>query len=200
MQGSEELHKAMTDLRAALIAEDEDHIADLSAKLEDLRDKEHLDLPEVEITEQASERTPAFLRRLGARQVALYLADYAEDFPDPVETLSEALDEVRDMKGKDAARLYEDVAAQVGWLVAGLDAPKAGAAAERARALLTRGRRLSDADFQKQHELLETAARQVVGEVEPTDVIRHFLERTLAELLSNPRLQAAVTARLKKSK
>ena len=37
----------------------------------------------------------------------------------------------------------------------------------------------------------------IVGDVGPTEVLRHLVEHALAELLSNPRLEAALAERLK---
>ncbi len=57
-----------------------------------------------------------------------------------------------------------------------------------------------NAEFKAQRDDLDKEARKVVGDVGPTDVIRHYMERALAELLSNPRLGAAVEARRGKGK
>ena len=59
-------------------------------------------------------------------------------------------------------------------------------------------RALKDDEFKKERPELEKTARQIVGEVGPLDVLRHAVERSLADLLSNPRLAAAIDARLKK--
>ena len=43
---------------------------------------------------------------------------------------------------------------------------------------------------------LEKAARQIIGIISPADVVRNEVEYTIAELLSNARLAAALAARL----
>jgi hypothetical protein len=71
---------------------------------------------------------------------------------------------------------------------------------DRVTALLDRAHRLKDEAFKEKREELDKEVDRIVGKLGPTDVHRHFLERTLAELLSNPRLAAAVEARLRQGK
>src|SRR5258707_10925029 len=42
---------------------------------------------------------------------------------------------------------------------------------------------------------LEKKARELVGDVGPIEVLRHVVQQSLAELLSNPRLMVAIDAR-----
>ena len=44
------------------------------------------------------------------------------------------------------------------------------------------------------------SSHKLVGGVEPVLLIRHFMQRELAELLSNPELPAALEARLKQQR
>src|SRR5262249_12051859 len=103
-----------------------------------------------------------------------------------------------DLEGEEAEDVRDAAAEQVGWLVAGPDAGRSGTVRDQVMALLDRARGLNDADFAKQRPELEKAARQLVGAVTPLDVIRNYLEWAVAQLLSNPRLPAAVDALLKK--
>src|SRR5262249_55497143 len=119
------------------------------------------------------------------------------DAPDPVESLLDALDAVRSLKADEWKALRQDLADQVGRLVAGLDADKATAVGDRAVQLLIRVRALKEAEFKEQRAELEKEARQLAGEAGPLDVLRHLAEYALAELLSNPRLGQALTARLR---
>ena len=153
-----------------------------------------------EISDAARREAPALLRRFSARQAAGFLADFAENFPDPVEMLTGAFAEVRKLSRREWGAMRDDVAEQVGWLVAGLDEQAEEKAREQAAALITRARQLKDAELKKQRPELEKAARELAGKVGPTDVHRHFLEHALAEVLSNPRLAAAAEARLKQLK
>jgi hypothetical protein len=67
----------------------------------------------------------------------------------------------------------------------------------QALALLNKAHRLTDKEHAKQQAALEKEARDLTGKVAPTEVVRHYMERSLAELLSNPQLGKAVAARRK---
>jgi hypothetical protein len=194
---SAEFVSTLKHLHAALIDNDDDEIARLSATLEDLRDKENPELDDVDITEGARKKVPEFFRSLGARQVASYVTDYADDFPDPREKLVEAFEEIRKMPGREWEDRRDEVAGQVGWLVAGLDSAAETKINTRVTELLNKVKGLKDEAFKAKRNELEQAATDIVGNLGPDDFMRHFVERSLAELLSNPRLAPAVEARLK---
>jgi hypothetical protein len=195
---SPEFARALGEMHAALIDNDDDRIAEASARLDKLRDKETPDFDDVEISEGARKRTPEFFRTLRAPQVASYLTDYADEFPDPLEKVQGAFDDVRKIPGREWEEERDEVAGQVGWLVAGLDSKAEEKVTRQVTELLNRVHGLKDDEYKAQRAELEKEAQAIVGEVGPTDVIRHFVERSLAELLSNPRIGAAVEARLKK--
>jgi hypothetical protein len=198
---SDKFHKALIQLRDALVEGKEERIDELNRAIDELREKEKPDLDDyAEISDDARREAPALLRRFSARQVAGFLADYAADFPDPVEMLTGAFEEVRKLSRREWGGLRDDVAEQVGWLVAGMDGDAEEKVREQGAALITRARQLKDDEYKKQRPELEKAARELAAKVGPTDVHRHFLEHGLAELLSNPRLAAAVEARLKAMK
>lgn len=196
---SDDYQKALKDLRDALVEEDEDHITDLSVALDELREKEEPDFAEVEITDAAGRQTAALLRGLSARQVMSYLAEFADEFPDPLEKLTDTFDEIRKESDKDWEALRDEVAGQVAWLVAGLDRPAEDRLRPRVKELLARVRKMKDDEYTARKAELDKAAQALIGNVGPTDVIRHFTERSLAELLSNPRLAVAVEALRKKA-
>jgi hypothetical protein len=197
---SDAFRRTLFDLRSALVkADDEERIAKLFERLEDLRDAENPELDDaVELTDAARRRAPEVLGWLNARQVATHLAGYGDEFPDPLERILAALNKVRGLKDEQWKQLRDEVSEEVARLVAGLDTEKAGHVSDRVVQLLIQVRALKDDEFKKERPELEKTARQIVGEVGPLDVLRHAVERSLADLLSNPRLAAAIDARLKK--
>jgi hypothetical protein len=198
---SDKYRKTLQSYHDALVKGDDDRIDDLGEELEDLRDSEDPDLDDrVETTDEARKLAPQALKLLGSRQTAAYLGLYGDDLPDPVEDLLAALDKSHDPEEKDWKQLRDDTVAEVGWLVAGFDKEAADKASNRAGALLDRARGLKDEEFKTQRPQLEKEARDLAGEVGPTEVLRHVLERDLADLLANPRLPAALDARLKQAK
>ncbi|HWG43016.1 MAG TPA: hypothetical protein VN688_09535 [Gemmataceae bacterium] len=196
---SAEYQKALKDLREALLEDNEVRTADLTLALEELRDKENPEFEDVEITDEARRHTAEFLRSLSARQIMGYLTDFADEFPDPREKMTDAFDAIRKLPAPEQEELRDEVAGQVGWLVAGLDTAAERKVHDRVTALINRVRRLKDDEYTAQQAELDRAVQGIMGNVGPVEVVRHFTERSLAELLSNPRLSAAVAARLKKT-
>jgi hypothetical protein len=196
---SAQLATALKKLHDAFLDNDDDAVGSLSGEIEDLRSKENPEFDEVAITDEARKQVPALLRSLSARQVASYVTDYADDFPDPREKLVDALDEIRKLPAREWEEVRDEVAGQVGWLVAGLDVAAEQKVATRVVELLNRVKGLKDDEYKAMRAALERASSDIVGNVGPTDVIRHFVERSLAELLSNPRLASAVAGRLRRA-
>ncbi len=195
---SERFRKTLQGLREALVQNDNEKVEELFTKFDELREKEDPEFDDVEITDAARERAPALLRLFSARQVANYLASVA-DFPDPVELLTRGVEESRKFRGKEWQSLRDDTAYQVGWLVAGLDTKAEEKARERATALLNKAHNLGEKATAEERAGLLKEARAMMGKLGPTDVHRHFMERVLAEALSNHRLAAAIEAITKRA-
>jgi hypothetical protein len=196
IKASDDFHKALADLHKALVhAEDDERIDELLEALDDLREAERPELDdEVEITEEAVEQVPKVLRMLTAKQVAAFIAAHAGDVVDPTERLLEALDQVRGVPEEKSKEFRDELAIDVSGLVAGLDGDEAAKISDQVAQWLVIIRSLTDEEFKAQHADLEKKARAIVGEVGPTDVLRHFFEHSLADFLSNPRLPAALEA------
>lgn len=197
-KASEKYRQTLTDLRAALAAaNDDERIDELIEQLEDLQETEKLDLDDmVEVTDEARDKAPAALRLFSAHQVVSYLANFADDLPDPLERLLESLGKVRGVPAKDWEKYRDDLSAELGKLLGGLDSDKAGRVANQVVQLLIVARGLKDEEVKTQRAELEKMARDIVDTAGPTDVMRNVMEQHLAELLSNPRLPAALAARL----
>lgn len=200
VKASEEFRRTLSSLRHALAeASNAEHILALQQKMEKLRNDEKIELDDgVEITEAAAKHAPELMKTLSARQVAGYIALYGDEFPDPLELLLDALSRVRGLKGKEWEQIRQDISEDVSNLVAGLDAEKASKIGDDVVQLLIKARGLKDDEFKKERPDLEKAARQIVGNAPALDIIRNVVERSLAELLSNPWLVSAIDARLKK--
>jgi hypothetical protein len=197
---SEEFRRTLSSLRGALAeASNPERIQDLQQKMEKLRADEKIELDDgVELTEAAIKQAPEIMKTLSARQVAGYVALYGDEFPDPLDLLLGALTRVRGLKAKEWEQVRQEVSEDVGNLVAGLDAEKASKISDDVVQLLIKARAFKEDEFKKERPELEKSAREIVGNVAALDVIRHVVERSLAELLSNPWLGSALDARLKK--
>src|SRR5262249_13167132 len=92
---SAELRRKLAGLHSALADNDDERVAELSPAVEELRDKEGPEFDEVGITDAARKHTPEVMRQLSPRQVASYVSDYADEFPDPLRKVLDAFDDVR---------------------------------------------------------------------------------------------------------
>src|SRR5207302_2996500 len=179
VQVSDKVRKAMTDLRAALVAGGQERIDGLSEALEELKETEKVELDdEIGLTDGARKATPIILKAFSARQIASFVGDNAEEFPDPLEKIVEAFDDVRALPAKEWEAERDGVADQVGWLVGGLDADAEKKAKGQVVALLNKVRALNDADFKAKRADLEKEARAAAA-AGPTEVIRHFVQHSL---------------------
>jgi hypothetical protein len=199
-KASDKVRQALAELRDALIQGDDDKISERSDQVDELRSAENADLDDaVDTTAAARKAAPEALRLFSARQVHAYLGNYDEDdLPDPLERMSDAMKDGRALTAADWKTLCKEVADEVGWQIGGLDDDAEKKVADKVAALLERSRKLTNDDFKAKQPDLEKAAREILGDVGPTDVLRHLAQRDLAELLSNPQLPAALEARLKK--
>jgi hypothetical protein len=199
-KASKEFQDTLAELREALIdGLDSERIDELQEQLDSLHESEQPELDdEVEVTEAARQRAPEIFRLLRARQVAVYVAIHDEEFDDPYTRVVETLGMARGLGDKEWKVLRESIAEEVGWMTAGLNTDKATRTGEQVVQLLIQARTLKDEEFKKQRPELEKMARKIIGDIGPLEVMRHGVEKALAELLSNPRLSAALDARLPK--
>lgn len=198
-KATEKYYKLLQDLRAALVQnKDDQHIDDLNQQLDKLTESEKPELDDsVDITDEAREQAPKALRLLQPSQVAAYLGGFADTIGDPLEKVLDGLTRVRDMEDKEWESFRTTLPDEVGRLVAGLDSEKAARIGDQLVELLIVVRGLKDDEFKKQRPELDKKAREIVGDLGPTDVLRNVMEYHLAELLSNPWLVPAIDARLK---
>jgi hypothetical protein len=197
---SDRYHKTLRALREAFGDSNEEEIDKQLRALEELREKEEPDFDEIEITAEARKAAPELLKKFSARQLVGYLSGSGDEFPDPTEQLNRGMEQARELKGKEWRDYRDNLAYQLGWLVGGVNEEAEVRVRDQVTALLTRVNSLEEKAYKEQREQIDKEAREILGKLTPTDVIRHFLERTLTELLSNPRLQVALETRLKKAR
>ncbi len=198
-KANEKLRALLTDLRTALRKHDDNRIDELTGRVDDLKDSAALD-DRIEVTAEVRKRVPELLRLLTTRQVNDYLNVY-DDLPDPVASVRDALKSgLKAAQIKDWSSLRDEAAEEVGWLVAGFDTEKAKKVAEQTAALLDKAHAWKEDELKQRRAELETAVQEIMGDVDAVDVMRHVVERDLAELLANPQLAAAVEGRLKEMK
>jgi hypothetical protein len=201
-KASDEYHKLLTELRDALAAaSDDDKIADLEDAFTEAEEKEKPDMDDgVEVTAAARKRAPEVFKKIRPSQLASYLGFLAEDVVDPFDVLVSTMKDIRAGNNEDWKDRRDDLAEELGWLLGGVDEKKAEKFNDQVVALLNKVKALNDDDYKAKQADLENEAEKLVGEVGPDRVLRNRVERTFAELLSNPRLEAALALRLKEAK
>jgi hypothetical protein len=197
-KGSDKLRTALQEMHQALLDRKDDKIDSLAEKLNGLREEETPDLDDVDLTETARRRAPEAVRLLGAPQVAGYLAGLADEVEDPHTRLKSALSEVRSLSADKWKEFRADFGDEIARLVAGVDTDKSEKISDEVIQLLIVARSLPDADFKTQLPELEKTAHKIVGDLGPFQVLQNVMENVMAALLSNPRLVAAIDARLQK--
>jgi hypothetical protein len=199
---SKEYRDKLLELRAALAdGSDDDKIDQLNEELEELRNTEKPTLDDnVDLTPAARKRIPEALRLLKVQQLHAVLAGMGDELFDPLDRLLEQLPKTRELKGNEWKQRREEIVDEIVRLAAGIDSKKAGKLSDQLTALLSKAHGMSDAEFKAKRSELEKTARKLLGELGPLEVLRHAVEYELAELLSNPRLAAALEARLKNAR
>lgn len=205
---SDAYRKLLIELRAAYISQQDEKIEKLDKQLQDLREEEEPDLSDgVEITDEARRQAGAFVRlHCSSDQVVGYLASYGKDLPNPRTLLCNAMRVRGGRKGgtfgakpppDDWKTIREFTIREVSWQIGGVNVNKGETAAARIGELLDKAYAMSEEDLKANATNLAWEARAIADKVGPTDLIRHVIERDIAELLSNPRLVPAADARLK---
>jgi hypothetical protein len=195
---SDEYRRVLLKLHEALLRDNEDKVEELEDRLAELTESESPELDDaVPVTPAARRRVAEALRILHPQQLATFLGSIADEIGDPQQRLVTALEEVRSDKLEDWEGVRDDLADDLGWLLGGLNVKRSKDVSDEVVALLTKARNLTDASYTKQKAKLENQARAIGADVGPTEVLQHAIDRTLARLLSNPRLDEALQGRRK---
>ena len=105
-----------------------------------------------------------------------------------------AIDDAQVITGDDWTELRDSHAAHIAWSIAGADATKSAKTRTQITSLLSMAHEMKPDEFKKSLSELEKTAHKIVGGVDPLTVLRNTIEYHLANLLSNPKLIAAVEA------
>jgi hypothetical protein len=181
--------KAIAELRMALIKSEVEKIAELMEKLDQIHEKEELELDTaVEITPTARQKAAAAVQVLSVRQLAVLIGTL--ELADPGELLVEGLAQIRTVK-EDKDDEMEQIAEEVS-TAAGKDEEGTQKLKDQAIALLKKASEMKDDVFKRQKTALEKQARQIVGKFDPVVALNRSVEHGMAEFLSNPRCEMAL--------
>jgi hypothetical protein len=188
----------LNSIRDALAKDDSDQIDELRDDIEEMKEDGGVSIDDtVVVTDAARAKVVGVIKSLSASQIAGYLAQYQDETPDPMRTLMDAAEQAHGADEATFDTVARETGEEIGTLVAGLEAAKTKPVEEKVKAWLALSRPLSDADFKAKRGELEQSARELIAEADPFVVLRHWVERDVAELLSNPQLAAAIDLRLR---
>jgi hypothetical protein len=193
--GNPKLVSAFNDFfRALLNRANDEEIAKLRNHLTELAtaDDVHLD-DDITPTDAARAKAAEVFKHFNAGQVAAFLAAHADMIADPIERMIGELAEVNG-DADEADPQIQQTSDDIGWLVAGQDKKPAAVVSRQVSAWFKANRHLSDAELISSRPTLEASAKKVIGDVPAMDILQHFLENQVAELLSNPQLPEAIGA------
>lgn len=180
-------------LHAALKKGDDDQIDDLQEKLDDLAIKEEVAFDDdVELTDGSRDKAGEFLRRLRVTQLTALISTV--DIDDPLELLEDALEDAQDLKGQEWKDARAEAADNVAVLLAGVNKTQYDVVKQKVINLLDKAHKQKKG-FAKQLKAFKSEAHEIADAVGSFDVVKNKLTWTLAELLANPALPAAIVMR-----
>lgn len=194
---------ALEALRDALLkdkdsGETKEQIDELRDDLESMREDQQIEVDDrVKIADPARAKTPEAMKLLRPSQTAGYIAAYQDEVPDPVQVLQQAAEDARGADDGKFNELASKTSRDLSILIAGLDEQKQKPLAERINHWLEQARTPAPADAKTAKAEQEQSARAVLGDFDSFDVLRHWLERDVAEMLSNPQTRQMIDERLK---
>jgi hypothetical protein len=189
------LKDAMKGLYDAILkGDDPDKVAELREQVTELTDDDNVDIDDdIQPTDAAKAKVADALKKVKASQLAAYLAEHADEIADPVELMMDTLAEVHEAADADDPESeMQHVAAEVGWMVAGMDVAKAKEITDKVGNWLHAGKQLKEEEYAGRIANFEESAKRIVGDIGPMQVLNHWVEHELAHLLSNPQLPVAV--------
>jgi len=196
IRASDKVRKRLLDLRDALVDSDDERAQELEEKLAALLEEEKVDLEDrVKVTPTAMRKAQEFMKALRPGQIVSFLSDSVDDLPEPINALVDVLDVVADLKDKEWRELSDDIITDMKWQLGGIDAERTKAIGDKVADYLKKVRALKGKEIEDQRTELEKAAEQIVSQTPPILILQNFVEHSVAELLSNPRLAGALDAR-----
>jgi hypothetical protein len=196
---SADMRVALADLKKALLSgETSDRINKLGLRLQELRNGPGADLDEeIELTDDAIDRCGEAIRLFTPRQTAGYLGAIADDLPDPIGKLAEAIHQVRTLAADKVPDYRADVSQEIGEALCGFDSERAANTTNQVTQLLIVVASYKNDEFKKRHADIDARAQKIIGPFAPADVLKNVMDHVAAELLSNPELPGAIDELLK---
>jgi hypothetical protein len=199
---SADMRVALANFKKALLSgESSERINKLGQRLQELRSAPGADVDdEIELTDEAIDRAGEAIRLFTPRQTAAYLGAIADDMPDPIARLSEAIHQVRTMPADKVPDYRADVSQEIGEALCGFDSERAANTTNQVTQLLIVVASYKSEEFKKHRADIDARAQRIIGSFTPADILKNVMDHVAAELLSNPELPGAIDEFLKARK
>jgi hypothetical protein len=197
-----DIRVALADLKKALLdGESPERINKLGLRLQELRNAPGADVDDdIELTDEAIDRAGEAVRLLTPRQTAAYLGAIADDMPDPIAKLSEAIHQVRSLPADKVADYRADVSQEIGEALCGFDSERAANTTNQVTQLLIVVASYKKDEFKMHRADIDARAQKILGSFTPADILKNVMDHVAAELLSNPELPSAIDEMLRARK
>jgi hypothetical protein len=197
VQIKQDLKRVMQEFHTALVAaNNSDKIETLEEKYDGLLESETVEFDDsYDITEAASEKAEQFCRSFTITQVVSLVSANQDDIRDPRAVLVETLTEGRNKTGNDWNELRDSAAEDAATLMAGDKVTDA--LTDKYKHWLDEAHELDDTACKQRFPDPLQAAEKITGPVVWPEVLRNWVQSSIADLLSNPELSAALNERLK---
>jgi hypothetical protein len=175
----------------------ESELEPLKQKVDDLSESADYESPPAPEPSQAAKKAAVnFAQQLRSNQLASSISVFADEVVDPVVLSREAAEARKNAKaGNQWAAVRDGAASEIGYLLSGWDTAGAKAVAEKVSAWLDANPDVESPLPEAKRLAFEQSAAKMLGEFDSWQVLRHWTERDLARVLSNPQLSAALKAR-----
>jgi hypothetical protein len=190
--------KVLTALRDALLADDSDRIDSLKENLMTVMEEDKIVMEDrVSNSAAARRQSAAAVRLLRPAQVLAKLDLLDDQEVDPLDTLNAALERGKNAGPTQWKQVRDAAAADAAWLIAGNDETKADPLAKHFANILDQLHTKPAAKGPKMpRPSLDKQVQQWTTRLDAFDILRHAMQREMAELLSNPRLPHVLQQKL----
>lgn len=203
---TEEYLKKLRNVRNALLEDNDELADDLRLELDDIVEKNMIEVDYVyEVNESSRRNAKDFLKLLRIDQLASFISFNSDEFQSPLRALMDAVREFPDLVQDEKQESYDEILETVVISLAGVDIEKEKKIRKEVELFLDDVLKLSplkeDAkvkEKQAQNKPFVARAKNIVGDIGVMEILQNNVEYLLAKQLSNPQFANALSKISKK--
>lgn len=203
---TEEYLKKLRNVRNALLEDNDELADDLRLELDDIVEKNMIEVDYVyEVNESSRRNAKDFLKLLRIDQLSIFISFNSDEFQSPLRALMDAVREFPDLVQDEKQESYDEILETVVISLAGVDIEKEKKIRKEVELFLDDVLKLSplkeDAkvkEKQAQNKPFVARAKNIVGDIGVMEILQNNVEYLLAKQLSNPQFANALSKISKK--